>query len=306
MELDALRLFVEVSRRGSFAAVARDRDTDPSTVSRAVAGLEDGLGLRLFQRSTRRMALTEAGHLYLARIEPLVEELDRARDEALTISSGPVGTLRLTASVAFGQTCLLPLLPGFRAAYPRLRLELLLTDANLDLVADRIDLAIRLGIRPEIDGIGAKLVDTRYRVCASPAYLERSAPLRRPEDLREHRCLLFALPAYRSRWLFRNGTGSVAAVPVAGDLVISNAVALRACALDGLGPALLPDWLVADDLARGGLVALFPDLDATATTFETAAWLLYPSRAYLPTKVRATIAFLKEQIRRSSGAAPDG
>ena len=119
-----MRIFVEVARRGSFAAVARDRDVDPSSVSRAVAQLEDDLGVRLFQRSTRRVALTEVGEIYLARATTLVEELADARDEARGISAGPAGTLRLTAAVSFGNTVLTPLLPEFRDRYPAVKLEL--------------------------------------------------------------------------------------------------------------------------------------------------------------------------------------
>jgi DNA-binding transcriptional LysR family regulator len=163
-----VRLLVEVSRRGSFTAVARGRGIDPSSVSRAVAALERELGVRLFERTTRALAPTEAGRLYLARVAPLLEEFDRASDEARSARADPVGALRLTASVAFGQVCLVPLLPAFRGAFPRLGLELLLTDANLDLVADRVDLAVRLAPSFRADVIGTKLFPTRYRVCASP------------------------------------------------------------------------------------------------------------------------------------------
>lgn len=295
MEIDQIRLFVEVARRGNFAAVARDRAVDPSSVSRLIAALETELGVRLFQRTTRRFALTEAGDLYLNRVEALLNDLEHARDEILAVSGGPVGTLRLTASVAFGSQCLVPLLPAFRAQFPRLKLELLLSDTNLDLVSERVDLAVRLGPSFDTSLVGVKLCDTRYRVCGSPGYLKKCKPLRRPQDLTAHRCLLFALPEFRTRWLFRNQTGEVSEVAVDGDLVVSNALALRDCALAGMGPCLLADWLVDEDLAAGRLVDLFPKHRVTATDFETAAWLLYPSRTYLPNKVRATIDFLKRQ-----------
>jgi DNA-binding transcriptional LysR family regulator len=293
MELDQLRLFVEVARRGSFAAAARDRVVDPSFVSRMIAALETELKVRLFQRTTRRLALTEAGDLYLGRVEPLLDDLEHARDEVLAISGGPAGTLRLTASVAFGRQCLVPLLPEFRARFPQLKLEVLLSDTNLDLVAERVDLAVRLAPRLDTNLIGVKLCDTRYRVCATPEYLKKSRPLRRPQDLTSHRCLLVTLPEFRTRWLFRNQAGEVIRVPVDGDLVVSNPLALRDCVLAGMGPALLANWLIDEDLAAGRLLDLFPRHRVTATDFETAAWLVYPSRAYLPNKVRATIDFLK-------------
>lgn len=296
MDFENLRIFVEVVRRGSFAAVARDRNIDPSSISRAVASLEEELGTRLFQRSTRRMGLTEAGNIYFSRVEALVDELDHARDETLAVSIRPVGTLRLTASVAFGNKCLLPLLPSFRSLYPALKLELLLTDTNLDLVSDRVDLAIRLGASVDSSLVGVKLFDTRYHVCVSPEYLTQDKPLGFPEDLSKHQCLLFTLPEFRSRWLFRDQAGIEKAVAIDGEVVISNALALRTCALSGMGPALLANWLIDEDIAQGRLIDPFPHYAVTATDFDTAAWLLYPSRAYLPNKVRVMIDFLKRKL----------
>ncbi len=296
MDVKNLRLFVETTRRGSFAAVAKDRDLDPSSVSRAISTLERELGFRLFQRTTRQLALSEAGATYLTRVESVIDELEDARDQALAIHSQPAGTLRMTASVAFGQQCLVPLAPKFRAAFPNLKLELTLTDANLDLVSERIDLAIRLAPRIEGDVIALRLFPTRYRVCASPDYLAAAAPLKTPEDLTRHRCLLFALPHYRSRWLFREPGGAIAEILVRGDVVMSNALSLRACVLNGMGPALLANWLIDGDLADGRLIDPFPDRQAAATEFETAAWLVYPSRAYLPYKTRAAVDFLKHEL----------
>lgn len=292
MDVDSLDLFLDVARRGSFAAVARDRGVDATSVSRAIATLEARLGVRLFERTTRAMALTEAGELYLTRLPGLVEDLERLTDDARSLRADPVGTLRLTASVAFGEHCLSPLLPAFRQTFPRLKLELLLTDANLDLVADRIDLAIRLGPTHRGDVEALRLFDTRYRVVASPDYV-RGRPTEAPSELSDQSCLLLTLPAFRSRWLFRDEDGQQD-VPVSGEIIASNVLVLRAAALRGLGPALLADWLVGPDIRAGRLVDLFPTHEVTATGFETAAWLLYPSRDHLPQKTRRTIAFLRE------------
>lgn len=299
MDTVGLRILVDVARRGSFSVVARDRAIDPSSVSRAVAAIEAELGTRLFQRTTRTLALTEAGELYLARVAPLVEELERARDDLVSARTDPAGAIRLTASVAFGQIRVVPLLAAFGAAFPRLELELILSDANLDLVADRIDLAIRLAPSYRADVIGVKLVPTRYRVMASPSYIEREGWPGTPEALSDQESLRFNLPDYRTRWLFRRGA-NVTEVPIGGRIVISNALALRSAALAGLGPALLGDWLVHDDVAAGRLVDLFPDFEVAATTFDTAAWLLYPSKEHLPRKVRAVIDFLRKEICAAS------
>ncbi|HHL21059.1 MAG TPA: LysR family transcriptional regulator [Aliiroseovarius sp.] len=296
MNLDDLKTLRLVARQGSFAAAARVLNVDPSSVSRTIAGLERTLGLRLFQRSTRRLGLTEEGEIYLRRIAPLIDELDHAREAAAGVSQAPSGTLRLTASVAFAQECIVPHLGDFHAFYPQIAVELLPTDANLDLTAGGIDLAVRLASVPSGDLISTRLRATRYRVCAAPDYLARHGPITRPEDLSDHACLRFALPEFRSRWRFRQGDGEPIEVSVDGWLVIANALSLRRAALDGLGPVLLADWLVARELAAERLVDLFPDWECTATDFETGAWALYPSRSYLPRKVRVMIDFLRARL----------
>jgi len=307
MNLSALQLLLDVARRGSFAAAARTHGLDPSAVSRSIALIEAELGIRLFQRTTRRLSPTEAGAVYLTRAEAVVDELERAREEARAVSATPSGTLRLTASVTFAQVCIVPLLQRFRATFPSVRLELLMTDANLDLVAERIDLAVRLAPRITTDVIGAKLMDTCYRVCASPSYAAAAPTLDRPEALSRHDCLRLALPAYRSHWRFRDTDGVVSEVPVDGSVVLSNPLGVRDAAIAGLGPALLPDWLIDDEIGAGRLVDLFPGYDVTATSFDTAAWLLYPSRSFLPEKVRVTIDFLRRHLPPRPGtptAAP--
>ncbi len=166
-------------------------------------------------------------------------------------------------------------------------------------MAERVDLAVRLAPTVEGDLIATKLMDTRYRVVASPAYLAAHAPLTVPADLSAHRVLLFNLRAYRTRWLFprRGGAGGGGRHRRRRDAGPGR-IAVRA-ALAGLGPALLPDWLVDEAVARGELIDVFPlHAAATATTFDTAAWLVYPSRAYLPNKVRVMIDFLKEAMTR--------
>lgn len=295
MDVNALQLFVEVAQCLSFSEVARRRRIEPSSVSRSVALIEGELGERLFHRTTRKLSLTEAGALYLARIEPLVMQLDDARQEVKSVGRSPSGTVRLSASVAFGQLCIVPRLTAFSKRYPGLTLELLLSDANTDLVRDQVDLAVRLA--PGIDAkvIVSKLFDTRYRVVASPGWLAAN-PLSQPDDLRRHSVLRFTLAGFRDRWLFRDADGDVTAVPVGGKLLISSALGLREAALAGLGPALLADWMTNDDIRDGRLVDCFPRLRATATEFDTAAWLIYASRSFLPAKVRVTIDFLREQF----------
>lgn len=296
MDISVLQLFVDVMQQGSFAAVARDRNLDPSSVSRAIANLEAELGVRLFQRTTRHLSPTEAGTTYFERIEPLMEEMQQAIDVTTDVSGQPKGTLRITTSVAFGHHCIVPLLPEFATRYPDLTVDLLLTDAIVDLLMDRIDVAVRLGILTDSTLIAQRLIPTHYAVCASPGYLNQVATLHTPNDVSHHHCLRFPLAGFRTRWLFKDTNGLLSEVPVFGKTVISSAIALKQCAIAGMGLALLPNWLVEDELQAGILVNVFPDYDVTATDFNTAAWLVYPSRAYVPLKVRVFIDFLKQSM----------
>ncbi len=300
MDTENLRILVDVAQRLSFAAVAKARGINPSSVSRTIAQLEAQLGLRLFQRTTRTMTLTDAGDVYFRRVRAILEELDQAEEQARQLDSRPRGNLRLTASVAFGERVIVPLIADFRSRYPELSLELLFTDANIDLVSEGIDLAVRLS--PEVTGdvVATRLCPTHYRVVASPEYAARAPRISTPQDLTQHQCVVFALPAFRSDWRFRprgpNAEARPEIVPIRSRLIVSSALSLRSLVLAGAGPALLADWLVDEDIRVGRLIDLLPDQEATATTFESAAWLLTPTRAYLPQRVRVTIDYLKERL----------
>jgi len=296
MDFDSVRIFVDVMKHGSFAAVSRQRDRDPSSISRSIAGLESELGFRLFQRTTRKLAPTEAGNEYFARVQNLIGEFDRAGEAALDLVSLPTGTLRVTACTSFGQRVLAPILPKLRSQYPNLTIDLVLMDHHVDIVEEQIDVAIRFGSRPEGDFIASQLVPRRFHVCASPEYTEKYGQPAHPTDLENLDCLLFSMPGYRSAWKFRTSSIETFKVPVAGHLLVSHGVTMTACAVAGLGPALLPDWVCQDEIIDGLLIDLFPDYECTATDFDTAAWLVYPSRTYLPSKVRVFVDFLRAEI----------
>ncbi len=293
MNLSHLQIFLDVVRSGSFAAVARKQDTDPSSVSRQIAAIEAELGVRLFDRTTRRLALTEAGQLIFDRIQAPIEEIGEIRDLARDAVSMPQGNLRISTSVAFGERWLMPRLPAFRETYPKIRIELVLSDKTTDLVAEKIDLAIRLGSRPSGPYVASKLLTTRYHLVASPAYLEKAGRPAKPGDIRSHETIAFPFPGYRSLWKFRSGEGALEEIEIEPALIVSNALVLRRAALEGLGIALLSDWTIRDDLAAGRLLEVLKGFEITATDFDTAAWILYPSRSYVPAKTRCFIDYLK-------------
>lgn len=296
MDISTLQTFVEVMRQRSFAKVAREQNVDPSSISRTISGLEKELGVRLFQRTTRKLSPTEAGVIYFNRIEPLVEEMQQAEEIIKEVSEQPQGTLRVTASVSFGLKCIVPLLAEFEATYPDLTVDLLLTDSRLDLLTDRIDLAIRLGELKDSTLIAQRLMSTRYYVCASPNYLAKHQQINQPKDIEQHNCLLFPLTGFKSHWIFKNQQGKTSKITVRGRTIISNAIALQECAIASMGLALLPHWLIGEEVKSGKLVKVLPDYDVTATDFNTSAWLVYPSRRYVPLKVKVFVDFLQEHI----------
>lgn len=297
MDINSLEIFVEVMRKGSFAAVARDMRVVPSTISRAIANLEDELGIRLLQRTTRRIKPTEAGQVYFQQIEPIVDELDRAKSITVDLGNNPTGQLRLTTSMTFGNQIIVPLLPEFMTAYPRLDVFLNLTDSVLDIVDDGIDVAVRLGKLPDTSLIATRMTEMEYAIVASPEYLQQHGIPKMPSDIRTHQCLVFPMPGYSTDWLFRDRLGQVTAIKPRGRLQLTNAMAHKQCALNHMGITMCSLWSVWQEIRDGSLVQLFTSYEIAMADFDNAVWLVYPSRKYLPLKVRVFIDFMKEKFR---------
>ncbi|BCE03830.1 LysR family transcriptional regulator [Marinicellulosiphila megalodicopiae] len=293
MNIQSLQLFIDVATLGSFADAARKLNEDPSKVSRNIAALESELSVQLFKRSTRSLSLTEAGQRYLLHITPIVEALSFANEDAKSVVNRPSGTLKISASTAFGQECLLPHIQSFMQLYPDIHIEMLLSDVNLNLHNEDIDLTFRLTPSFESDLIGTRLHATKYHLCASTDYIKSHLSISSPKDLQHHHCLVFALPKYRSRWLFKNEANELSQIKIQSKLAISSALALKQSAINGLGPAILPDWLIREELKTGQLKIILPQYQVTATDFDTAVWMLYPSKRFLPQKTRVFIDYIK-------------
>lgn len=296
MNVAALEVLFDVVLHGSLSAVARDRQLTTSTISRMIASLEAELGTRLLQRTTRKVTPTEAGLRLLEQTKPHLEGLRRAR-ESLTDASGPPrGELRITASTSFGIHRLAPLLGEFSQVYPELQLEMHLTDAVVDIVAQRYDVAIRHGALEDSTLIAQRLLKSRYIVCASRAYLRKFRPPREPRELSSHRCLVFPLAGVSRAWRFKKKSGGTETIELPNALVVNSGLALRQCALDGAGIALLSDWLIGEDVKSGKLVDLFPGTVASPSHFQPVISAVYPSREQVPRKVKALIEFLKRKL----------
>jgi DNA-binding transcriptional LysR family regulator len=296
MDLNNIQLFVDVVQRNSFAEVARMRNIDPSSVSRSIRKLETKLGFRLFQRTTRKLSPTEAGKSYFRQVEGLVGTILQAGEQALDLSNEPIGDLRVTACTSFGEKMLVPLLPVMRKKHPKLIIDLVLADNQVDIVEQQIDVAIRFGKKPTDDFISKELAPRKFVVCASPAFIKSNNITDTPFCLSELECLRFSMPGYRDAWKFRQAHKEELVVQVKGHLLISHGMTMTASTVAGLGVSLLPDWLCREELANGSLVDLFPDYECAATDFDTSTWLVYPSRDYMPLKLSAFIDCLKNEI----------
>jgi len=295
MDIEALEIFVDVMGHRNFTDVARVRNLAPSSVSRTITALEKEIGIRLFQRSTRRLEPTEAGNVYFERIRPILDELSSAREVAADLIEEPKGTLRVTASTVYGEMYIVPLLPDISDQYPLLSVELILTDAYMDLIEERIDVAIRLGALQDSSCIARQIKKLAFYICASPEYIARHGKPDSPHEIKNHNCLLFPRTGHNLNWLFKK-EGAVAEIPITGKCLVTNSRAIKQCALTGMGLALLPDWLVGDAIQSGLLVRLFDEFDVTATDYDGAIWLLYPSRDYVPIKTRVFMDHLIENI----------
>ncbi|MBV1910233.1 MAG: LysR family transcriptional regulator [Kangiellaceae bacterium] len=296
MDLRSIQLFVDVMKNDSFANVARIRNVDPSSVSRTIRNLEQRLGFRLFQRTTRRLAPTEAGQSYFNQVNDLVDALLVAGDQALALSNQPIGTLRVTACTSFGQKMLVPVLPIMKKRYPKLAIELVLTDNQIDIVEQKIDVAIRFGKKATGDFVYSELAPRIFKVCAGAEFVERNNITDDPHCISQLDCLRFSIPGYRDYWKFRKPNKKEIKVAVSGNFLISHGMTMTASAVANLGIALLPDWLCRDEIANGQLIDLFPEYECAAADFDTSTWLVYPSNDYMPLKLSVFIDCLKEQI----------
>lgn len=294
--LEQLSAFVEVARRQSFAHAARQLERHVSAVSRAVAALEGRLGVRLLQRTTRRVALSEAGRDYFKRCEALLAEFDGADAEVRDRGASLRGTLRVSAATGSGKTLIAPIVPEFLTAHPRLTLDLQLSNRYVDLVEEGYDLALRVGALADSRLVVRSLAPSRRILVASPAYLESRGAPRTPRELCVHACLVLDIGAYPQRWELVRGRAR-ASLEVGGPLRSNNALALLGACQGGLGIAQLPEFVVAADLRRERLRRVLPGWASA----EAAIYAVYPSARFIPAKVRAFVDFLAARLK---GAGP--
>jgi DNA-binding transcriptional LysR family regulator len=290
----AITAFAAVVQAGSFARAAERLDLSVSAVSRQVAELETHLGARLLNRSTRRLSFTESGQAFYERCVQLLADLSEAEEEVGASAVVPRGTLKLTASISFGARYLAPAIADFRRTHPELRFDVELSDRVVDLIDAGIDLALRIGEIGSQALIGRRIGVAQMICCAAPSYLARHKAPRAPADLAAHPCLTYAYSSGGNVWRFLDASGTVHEVKASGPVHANNGEMLCALARAGVGISLEPDFIVADDVRAGRLVALLPGYVAPAIDIHAA----YPSRRHLSAKVRVFIDFLAARFAR--------
>ncbi|SEQ23944.1 transcriptional regulator, LysR family [Faunimonas pinastri] len=302
--LRAIRVFVMVVQSGSLSAAGRQIGMSPASVSRYINALEDGIGSRLLNRSSRKLTLTEAGHVYFQHAEQILNQLDEAESSISQLQRSPRGTLRVHSRLLFGTRELVPALPAFLEQYPDIKVDLMLSNQVIDLVEQNIDVDIRIGALEDSSLIARKLTGSERVLCASPAYLARSAPIHVPADLAQHNCLTYRLNMGRTVWRFADANDMISEVPVDGGLQTDNGPSLREFALAGVGIVLMPDWSIREDLARGSLVQVLSDYRVSYAAFENGIYAVYQPSRYMSAKVRLFVDFLAELCRRRLAPAP--
>ena len=285
--------FVKVVEAGSMAAAARRLDCTRAQVSKQIGDLERAFGVRLFERSPRKLSLTPSGEVFHQHALRALEAIHGAEVAVRNMGDAPHGVLRISASITFGRMYIAPLLPRIVARYPELSCELVLTDQLVDLVDDNIDLALRLTKAPPEDAVARKLAHMKRVICGSPAYFAAHDEPRTPHELALHPCFSYMQADENRVWRLVDRNGEEISVPVSSKFHFNNIDCILAAVLAGHGLAMLPTYLCGPELARGTLKTLFDDLEPVSSMGRYLYACYTPSRVRVP-KVRAFLAELEE------------
>ncbi|EJL24275.1 LysR family transcriptional regulator [Novosphingobium sp. AP12] len=287
-------VFVRVAETGSFSEAARLMLMTPSTVSKLIARLETRLGVRLIERSTRRLALTREGQFYYERSQSMIAMLDETEQQLVQGGGDAEGVVRVTSSVTFGIAALEPILPDFVEAYPRIVVDVSLSDDVVDLYLDRTDVAIRVGKLSDSNLMARKIGETRRRIVASPAYIERYGLPAAPSDLANHNCLGFNFRRAHPVWPMREG-GRIVDRMLSGTVLANNGETLRRMAIAGVGIVRAADYHLRDAIQRGELVEILEESDIGQIDEIHA---LFRGAQFLPARVRAFLDFTVPRMQR--------
>lgn len=292
-DLNDIAVFVTVVDTGSFTATAERLKLSRPVVSKYVSRLEDQLAVRLLNRTTRRLSLTEAGRIFYERSRRGLDDIAEAQAEVLQLQDHPRGVLRINVPMSFGVLHIAPLLPEFMRQYPEVLVEIDLNDRKLDVIDEGFDVSVRISDLPDSSLVARRLAPCRHVIAAAPEYLEQQGTPRKPSDLPDHALLSYSLQQSALNWHFLDPARQPVQVAVRPRIQLNNSLALRETLLRGLGIARVPTFLVGDDLKSGRLIRLLPDHQC----FEVSIFLVYPQRRHLSPKVRAFADFVATKIQ---------
>lgn len=297
--LQPMRIFVSVVQNGSLSSAGRELGLSPASVSRHISALEGSLGCRLINRSSRKLTLTEAGELYFAKVEHILQQVAEANDSVAQLQTTPRGTLRVHSRMLVGHLVVVPALPMFLARHPELKVDLLLSNNTVDLVERNIDVDVRIGKLNDSSLVARRLAAAERVLCAAPSYLDARAPVSAPSDLAAHNCLTYRINVGQTVWRFIDAAGSMQEVLVRGTLQSDNGLALLAATLAGVGIALMPDWAVREPLRDGRLRQLLAGYRVSHIEFDNGVYAVH-QRTLMAAKVRAFIDYLAATFERAS------
>lgn len=287
--------FVAVVDAGSITAAADTLGLTVAAVSKRLKLLEEELGTRLLTRSTRQLALTEAGQYYYQHCHDVLAEVARVEQHLQALQGKLSGVLRVNMPMTYGKVRLSQLLLRFLQRHPEIQLQVQLDDAYVDAASGEYDVVIRIGTLADSRLVARKLENVYMQVVASPAYLQQYGTPQTPQELAQHQGLLYTNISQREGWQFFDTDNQPSSVQLRGKLFANNGEVLKAAAISGLGIAYLPDFEISEALASGQLVTLLPAYTAPALT----VYALYPSRQFLPEKTRALVEFLIHELQVS-------
>jgi DNA-binding transcriptional LysR family regulator len=294
-DFEGFAIFAKVVELRSFAAAATELALSKATVSKAVTRLEGRLGARLFNRTSRRLALTDAGHKLAERAARLLSDGEAAENEALAQSATPRGLVRLAVPMTFGVRTVAPLLPEFLAQYPEVSIDLHLSDATIDLIGEGFDAGLRIARLPDSSLIARRLCAMPRYTVATPAYLKRWGRPTHPMHLAEHKCFGYAYLSTPGVWHYTNAAGEQASVRPAGQLRVNNGEAIMPALLAGLGIADLPEFIVGDAIASGEVEVILKNWKQP----EGAVHLVMPSGGPRPARVEVLAEYLARRLGKA-------
>ena len=291
--LSAMRGFVHVVQSGSFSAAAKQEGVTQGTVSKQVSALEKRLGAQLLLRNQRNLSLTSAGQVFYERCLVILQEIEEAEALVTTSVASPTGELRVTLSPVLSRLVIAPILGDFLKTYPGLRMNFELTEHHCDIIAEGVDVAIRARHLEDSSLIARPLSSNPLSLVAAPAYLEERGKPTHPSELRHHNCLVFSRYRRPQKWTFTRGKEQVAS-RVRGNFRCDQGDTLVELAVSGVGIALMPSWLMRDDLKAGHLKKLLPGWQPPSLPLQ----IVYAKDPRLPAKIRCFTDFLRREVRR--------